>query len=276
MKVNFFVDEHVLIWNLLFQSSISEQIYILKKKLWENYRNEYNSTYRDKSTILKDFKNFIPNDDIIYNIVKETKEYEKLKRSADKYRNELMKLWDSNKKIVNILLKNILKKEIKPYNILVVNEELNVVETNSLNQEEPTLIIGKNIDKKNPMRIIIEIVMAIVKQETKLTTDKEEIGTAIVELAILNEFATLLEKKSCYLTGTPALADLKIQLYPFWLMYLSVTKDKFRTYIERDKIDFDIDSITYVREINKMNLDEFITYCFKQRKEPTIIGNIEM
>ena len=186
MDVKFYVNNYVLIWNLLFQASISEPIYNLKQKLWANYKNEYNNTYRDKHLILRDTKNFIPNDDTVYNIVVETREYEKLKKCADKYRMELMKIWDSNKRLINAFVKNILKRDIRPYTILVVNEELDIIDTNYLNEEKGTLIVGKKIDKKDPTKIIVEMVMAIVKEEIKYDANKSEIGTAIVELAVLN------------------------------------------------------------------------------------------
>ena len=83
MDVKFVVNDYVLIWNILFQASISESIYQLKQKLWVNYKEEYNNTYRDKNAILKDPKNFIPNDDTIYNIVIETKDYISLKKEAE-------------------------------------------------------------------------------------------------------------------------------------------------------------------------------------------------
>ena len=115
MDVKFVVNDYVLIWNLLFQASISESIYQLKQKLWVNYKDEYNNTYRDKNAILKDPKNFIPNDDTIYNIVLETKDYISLKREAEKYRLTLMKLWDSNKKKIERLVKRVLKIDLKQY-----------------------------------------------------------------------------------------------------------------------------------------------------------------
>lgn len=37
MDVKFVVNDYVLIWNLLFQASISESIYQLKQKLWALY-----------------------------------------------------------------------------------------------------------------------------------------------------------------------------------------------------------------------------------------------
>ena len=148
MDVKFVVNDYVLIWNLLFQASISESIYQLKQKLWVNYKDEYNNTYRDKNAILKDPKNFIPNDDTIYNIVLETKDYISLKREAEKYRMTLMKLWDSNKKKIERLVKRVLKIDLKHYTFLVVNEELNVIDISAHDQEDGYIIVGEKIDKK--------------------------------------------------------------------------------------------------------------------------------
>ena len=75
MNANFLVNDFVLIWNLQFQASISEEIYNLKQKLWDTYRKEYNSTYIEKESIIKDLKNFIPNNDTIYNIILGKDEY---------------------------------------------------------------------------------------------------------------------------------------------------------------------------------------------------------
>ena len=69
MNLKFVVNDYVLIWNLLFQASISENLYNLKQKIWVNYKKQYNETFKDNLKILKDPKNFIPDDDTIYNIV---------------------------------------------------------------------------------------------------------------------------------------------------------------------------------------------------------------
>lgn len=266
MNVKFYVNDYILIWNLLFQASISEQIYNLKQKLWSNYKIEYNNTYRDKNLILRDPKNFIPNDDTIYNIIIETREYEKLKKCTEKYRMELMKLWDSNKRLINAFVKSILKKDLHSYKIFVVNEELDIIDTNFQNTDNGIIIIGKKIDKKEPMRIIVDIVMAIVKEEVKFSKDRQDIATAIIELAVLNEFATMLTKKSCYISGQPSLSSIKRNLYPYWLMYLAVPKGEFQTYIARDKIDFDANNMAYEKELKKMDISEFIDFCHRNKR----------
>ena len=47
MNLKFVVNDYVLIWNLLFQASISERIHTVKQKIWLNYQKEYNETFRD-------------------------------------------------------------------------------------------------------------------------------------------------------------------------------------------------------------------------------------
>ena len=89
MNMKFMINDYILIWHLLFASSISESIYELKQKLWMNYKIEYNNVYKDKKQILKELKNFIPNDDTIYNFLLESKEYEKVKKQTEKYRIEI-------------------------------------------------------------------------------------------------------------------------------------------------------------------------------------------
>ena len=107
MNFKFIVNDYVLIWNLLFQPSTNEASYKLKQKLWNTYKKEYNEAYKDKKEILKDAKNFIPKDDTIYNIILENKGYEIMLNHAEKYRNNIMKLWDDNKKSINKEFKNI-------------------------------------------------------------------------------------------------------------------------------------------------------------------------
>jgi len=244
MNVKFVVNDYVLIWNLLFQASISESIYRLKQRLWVNFRNEYNNTYRDRNAILKDPKNFIPNDDTIYNIVMETRDFDKLKREAEKYRVTIMKLWDANKKKIERLVSKIIKKEIGKYTILIVNEELNIIDLNKT-ELSSSIVLGKKINKQDPLSTILEIVMEIVKHETDNKEENKEIRKALIELAVYNEFATDLYGKSCYISGEPSLNQLKRHLYPYWLMYLGVPKDEFETFMSRDKIPFNKEQYAY-------------------------------
>lgn len=276
--MKFVVNDYVLIWNLLFQASITESIHKLKQKLWLNYKKEYNSTYRDKELILKDPKNFIPNDDTIYNIVVETKEYEKIKRNTEKYRNTILKLWDERKKEINRILKDILRFDIKTYHVLIVNDALDVIDaTTPKDAKVNTLIFGKKICNGDVTKVIVDLVYQMIKKEMKeYKKDYKEIVQAVVELAILNEFATKLTGRSHYLTGDPTLNYLKRQIYPYWLMYLGATKEDMLNYMMRDKIAFDLDKYPYEKQLKKVDLLEFTDFCIRNQKYIVKINELEI
>ena len=101
MNTNFVVDEYALVWYLLFQASISEAVYKLKQKLWDTFKTEYNKTFNDRDAIITEKKDFIPNDETIYNFFFESKDYQKIKKQVEKHRLELMKIWDKNKKVMD-------------------------------------------------------------------------------------------------------------------------------------------------------------------------------
>ena len=263
MNTKFIVNDYVLIWNLLFQASISETIYKLKQKMWETYKTEYNVVFKDKDAILKDYKNFIPNDDTIYNIVNDNKDYEKLRKQVDKYRIEIMGIWDKNKKETDYLIKNIIRLDIPKYTMFVVNKELNLIDHPCTG----SMIIGKEIDKKDPLQIIIDINMTIVKNNVKRYKEQyENFKEAILELAILNEYATRISGRSCYQSGNPALSKLKRWLYPYWLMYLGIPQEEFLNYMMRDKIVFETEKYAYEKELKKMNIEEFIEFCIRNQR----------
>ena len=128
MNLKFFVNDYILVWNLLFQASISERIQTFKQKLWLNYKKQYNGSFQDNISILKDPKNFIPNDDTIYNMMMEYANYEKVKKNTEKFRIDLLKTWDDIKKNSAQELKDILRFDIKPYQVLVIDPRLDIVD----------------------------------------------------------------------------------------------------------------------------------------------------
>lgn len=263
MNIKFLVNDYALIWNLLFQASISEDIYKLKQKLWDTYKNEYNITYNDKTAIMKDSKNFIPSNDTIYNIVLEQEDYGKIKKEVEKYRLEIMALWDKNKRETNHLFKNVIRKDIADYTVFVVSKELNIID----HPVPSSLVLGKEIDEKEPLKMLLEMCLYIIMSNIKKYDEEEsKFKRAIVELAVLNEYATKISNRSCYLSGTPDLLTLKRWLYPYWLMYLGIPKEKFLEYMKRDKIDFDVDKYAYEKELKKMDIEEFIDFCIRNQR----------
>lgn len=263
MNIKFIVNDYILIWNLLFRPSISEAIQKLKQKLWVNYKNEYNNAYKDKNIMLKDIKNYIPDDDTIYNLVLETKEYQKLKKETEKYRLELLKLWD---KKLSTYLQEILKNNNQEYTIFLVGEEFDVLESTK-NNDQISLVLGKKITKQNFYKIIVEIIMNITKNILKSYEGKDKIiADAITEMAILNELATSLTNNSHYFMGNDNLAYIKRQIYPYWLMYLGIPKEEMPKYMLRDKIAFDLNKYPYEKQLIGYNLEEFIDFCIRHRR----------
>lgn len=264
MDLKFVVNDYVLIWNLLFQASISSDIQKLKQKLWVNYHDEYNATYKDIGNILKDTKNFIPKDDTIYNIFLENKEYENIKKATEKYRMKLLEVWDKYKKATLEELKDILRFEIDSYTIFVVSDMLDIKMANS---KYKVITIGKKIDTTNPLKTLIDIIYEVVKEEVKISDiDCKTMVKAVVELATYNELQTRMTSKSYYMTGDPNLSNLKRAIYPYWLMYLGIPKDKLLSYMMRDKVAFEIDKVPYENALKKVNLIEFIKFCIKNEK----------
>ena len=278
MNLKFIVNDYVLIWNLLFQASINEKIHKLKQKLWINYKKEYNNTYRDKELILKDPKNFIPNDDTIYNIVLESKEYEAIKKKTEKYRNQVLKIWDENKKNTTKIIKSIMKTDIKPYQVFVVAEELDIIDTATPKASKVnTIILGKHVTQDTSIKLLVEIIFKILQKEyKKYKAEYEEIVEAIIELAILNELPTRLTGRSYYLTGEPTLNYLKRQIYPYWLMYLGADKEEMMSFMMRDKIAFDIDKYAYEKELKKQDILGFIDFCIRNQKYIIKIKELEI
>lgn len=278
MNLKFVVNDYILIWNLLFQASISESVHTLKQKIWINYKKEYNETFKDNPIILKDPKNFIPNDDTIYNILLETKEYEKIKKDTEKFRVNLLRIWDDNKKKSIAELKSILRFDIKLYHVLVVSEKLDIIDTTDpKGKKVNTIVWGKSYDEKNPITTIIKLVFEIVKKELKdYQEDYHDIVEAIIELAILNEFATQISGVSHYLTGDNTLKYLKKQIYPYWLMYLGIAEKDLPTYMSRDNISFDTSKYSYEKQLKRLDLYGFIDFCIRNQKYIVKIDELEI
>ena len=278
MNLKFVVNDYILIWNLLFQASISESMQKLKQKIWINYKKEYNDTFRDNPLILKDPKNFIPNDDTVYNIILETKEYEKIKKETEKFRNDLLRVWDENKKKSIEELKAILRFDIKLYHVLVVYDKLDIIDvTEPKSKKVNTIVWGKSLDVKNPFSTIIKLVFEIIKKEMKNYQEEyKDIVDAVIELAILNEFATRTFGVTNYLTGDNTLKFLKKQIYPYWLMYLGVSENELSEYMKRDNIFFEISKYPYEKQLKRLDLYSFIDFCIRNQKHILKIEELEI
>jgi len=265
MNLNFIINDYILIWNVLFQASVSEPIYKLKQKLWDTYKEQYNNTYKDRVAILNDVKNYIPNDDTIYNIILESAEYQNIRKEVEKYRLEVIKLW--NKKI-STQLKKITKQDFKEYTVYLIDNRLEILELPTIpNKDIKTIILGKKIPEEEPHKIIFLLLEAILKKEINKYKDIDKnIANAIIEMAIENELATNISNISHYWTSEEKLLSIKRQIYPFWLMYLGISKEEMPKYMNRDKIAFDVNKFPYEKDLKNLDITDFIDFCIQNKK----------
>ena len=278
MNLNFVLNDYVLIWNLLFGASISSNIQGFKQKLWKNYRHSYNELYKEEEHILKDPKNYIPDDDTIFDMVKASDIYKEIREDTEKYRLELLHTWDKIKKDLNKNLKEILRFDIKLYHVLVVDKKLDVIGMKiPKSRRVNTITWGNRADSDNYTLAIINIIEHIVRKE--LATYKSEykdIVDAIIELAIDNELTSRTLKKSVYLRGDSSLKYLKRQLYPYFLMYLGYSKEEILNRMMEDKIIFELDKYTFERGLATVDLKTFINFCIKNQKHILKIKELEI
>ena len=265
MNLNFIINDYILIWNVLFQASVSEPIYKLKQKLWDTYKEQYNNTYKDRVAILNDVKNYIPNNDTIYNIILESAEYQNIRKEVEKYRLEVIKLW--NKKI-STQLKKITKQDFKEYTVYLIDNRLEILELPTIpNKDIKTIILGKKIPEEEPNKIIFLLLEAILKKEINKYKDIDKnIANAIIEMTIENELATNISNISHYWTSEEKLLSIKRQIYPFWLMYLGISKEEMPKYMNRDKIAFDVNKFPYEKDLKNLDITDFIDFCIQNKK----------
>lgn len=265
MKLDIEVNKYLLIWHLLYESSVTDEIHNLKQKLWRDHKKEYSLVHKEKSEILKDPANFIPNDDLIYNLVEKSIYYKKVKLDTNRYRLRILEIWDRNKKKYLKELKSILKYDLKDeYKICVVHPSLDVVETDF---ESNIITIGKKIITNDQDNFLTYLMYKIVKNElSKLEEDEQEILDVVIELAITNELYTRVSKESKYKIGKKNLSELKKKIYPFWLMYLGVSPKDYDSYMIRDNIFFDKTKYKNEQILERLDIYSFILFLVRNKK----------
>ena len=278
MNLNFVLNDYVLIWNLLFGASISSNIQGFKQKLWKNYRHSYNDLYKEEEHILKDPKNYIPDDDTIFDMVRYSDIYKEIREETEKYRLDLLHTWDKIKKDLNKNLKEILRFDIKLYHVLVVDKKLDVIGMKiPKSRRVNTITWGNRVDSDNYTLAIINIIEHIVRKElANYKSEYKDIVDAIIELAIDNELTSRTLNKSVYLRGDSSLKYLKRQLYPYFLMYLGCSKEEILNRMMEDKIIFELDKYTFERQLATVDLKTFINFCIKNQKHILKIKELEI
>ena len=275
MRLHFKTNDYLLTWNLLYGPSFSQAVHTFKQKLYKQHKNQYTSIQKDKKEMLEDIKNFIPDDETLYNYVFETELFNKLKTDTEKHRMALLKIWDQNKKDINSSLKEILKFPLREdYNIIVLHP---IMDTILMEKGSINIGWGHRRDLKDPYLTLTNIIYYIVKSEIgDFKKEYKDIIDAVLELAIQNEFYTRLSGNSTYLKGDSTLIYLKRQIYPYWLMYLGCDKEDFTRYMMRDGITFEIDKYLVEKNLKKINLFEFIEFCIHNQKKIIRINQLEI
>ena len=278
MNLKFVLNDYVLIWNLLFQASVNPEIHAFKQKLWKNYRKNYQEMYNEQKNLLKDPKNYIPNDDTIYDMLKDTDMYKKLYDETEEFRLSLMQVWDQNKKVITENLKELIRIDVKLYHVLVVHPGLNIVGTEVVKGKKVnTITWGKRDKDASTLEVLINVLSCILKKEFQdYRVEYHDIVDAILELVIDNELYTRLSNESKYLRGDPTLSFLKRQIYPYFLMYLGATKEECLNYMMRDKIAFDLDFYTFEKDLAHVDLYTFIDFCIRNQKKIIKISQLEI
>ena len=275
MRLHFKTNDYLLTWNLLYGDSFSQSVHNFKTRLYKTHKRQYRSIEKDKREMLLDIKNFIPDDDTLYNYVFETELFSRLKDDADRHRVELVKIWDQNKKKINDILKEILKFALKDeYDVVVLDP---VMDSVLIEKGCTTIGWGNRSDLKDPYMTLANMFYTIVKNEIGDFEKKyRDIVHVVLELAIGNELYARLSGKSSYLKGDTSLTYLKRQIYPYWLMYLGCNKEDFTNYMMRDKVAFDIDKYPVEENLKKLNLLEFIEFCIQNQFKIVRINQLEI
>ncbi len=265
MKLDIIVNKYLLIWHLLYQSAVSDDVHKLKQKLWKNHKKEYSLVHKDKEEILANMDDFIPDDNLIYDFIETSPLYKKIKQDTNRYRNNILAIWDKNRKKYNKEMTSILKFELKKiYRICVVHPSLDVIETD---YKTRTITVGKKIITKDQDNFLTYIIYKIMKNEIAvLKTDEQDILDVVTELAITNELYTRVTKESKYNIGKKDLRELKQKIYPFWLMYLGVPEEEFDKYMIRDNIFFDKTKYKYEKILKTIDIYSFIGFIIKNKK----------
>ncbi len=280
MNIKFITNDYMLAWDILFQASINEEIHKIKERLWNNHKKIYSNMSNDNQLIINDMKNFIPDDDTLYNLLFNNPLFTVLKKDTEKYRQYLLKIWDDNKKKIATLIAKILRIEPKNYQLLIVNAQIDKIVVMEQENTNKTIIVwAQKKDYDNPYYFIIELIYKILETELKkkdICSSNQELVKSVLELATLNELPTLLEGKSHYLEGTSKLKTIKKQIYPYWLMYLGADKEEMLTYMMRDKIAFDVDKYVVEKKLKQLDIYSFIEFCNRNQKYIVKIDETEI
>ena len=274
MNLSIVVNDYLLAWYILYGASLSKEIDKFKKNLYTKYKKEYNFCYKDRSEIIKYGKDYIPDNDILYNAVLTSSLFKSLKKETMKHRNNIEKMWEGNKELINSEINRVIRFPLpKTINVYVIHSRFEITE---YLRDINSLVWGSEKDKYDVLTIFLSLITKgiLIKNNDNFTNNKE-ILNSIVELSVVNEIGKSISKSFNYDLGNPVLKIIKRQIYPFWLMYLGFTdKERILNKMIDDKVGFDLEKYPLDRSLKKMNLVVFTEYCIKNSKNILKLNNI--
>ena len=275
MKLDIIINKHLLIWHLLYQSSVSMEVHKLKQKLWMDHKKEYTLVHKDKEIILKELDDFIPDDDTIYNMVETSQIFKKIKKETSQYRYTLLQIWDENRRKYMRHLNNILRYDTRDsYKICVVHPSLDVIETDF---DTNIITIGKKVSMRDKDNFLTYLMYKIIKNDlNNIKTSERDIVDAVVELALTNELYTRVTEESKYSMGKKNLRSLKEKIYPYWLMYLGVKQEDMQKCMIRDNIFFNVNDYAYDNHLSYVDLVTFIGFIIKNKRKVLRIRTVQI
>ena len=274
MNLEIMVNDYLLAWYILYGASLSKEIDKFKKNLYTKYNKEYNFCYKDRTEIIKYGKDFIPDNDILYNAVLTSTLFKTLKKEAIRHKNSIERMWDGNKVTINKCINNVIRLSFpKVINVYIVHPRLEITD---YQRELKSLVWGSEKDKYDVLTIFLSLITkGLLIESNEDFLNNKEILNSVVELSAVNEIGKSISKNFNYELGNPVLRLIKRQIYPFWLMYLGYTdKETILDKMIEDKIGFDLDKYPLDRSLKKMNLRVFTEYCIKNSKNILRLNNI--
>ena len=125
MNLEINVNDYLLAWYLLYGASLSKEIDKFKKNLYTKYTKDF--CYKDRGEIIKYGKDFIPDNDILYNAVLTSNLFKTLKKETIKHKNNIIKLWESNKEEITTYINSVLNLIMEIRDGLYSNVNLNLL-----------------------------------------------------------------------------------------------------------------------------------------------------
>jgi len=129
MNLDIIVNDYLLAWYILYGASLSKEIDRFKKNLFIKYKKEYNFCYKDRMEIIKYGKDFIPDNDILYNAVLTSSLFRSLKKETIKHRNNIEKMWENSGDEINKHINSVIRVDFPSIvNVYVIHPRFEITE----------------------------------------------------------------------------------------------------------------------------------------------------